>query len=102
MSEPAHDSARCLSASVRPVAILAANRIPFARSNSHYSHASNHEMLTAAFDGLIHRTNLQGALLGEVIAGAVLKHPRDRDLTREAVLSTALAPETPAYDVQRA
>jgi acetyl-CoA C-acetyltransferase len=84
------------------VAILAGNRIPFARSNSLYAHASNHDMLTAALDGLIARAHLQGEVLGEVLAGAVLKHPRDRDLTREAVLSTALAPETPAYDIQQA
>jgi acetyl-CoA C-acetyltransferase len=84
------------------VAVLGGNRIPFARSNSAYSHASNHDMLTAALDGLVERFGLQGELLGEVVAGAVLKHPRDRDLTREAVLSTRLAPQTPGYDVQQA
>ncbi len=86
----------------RPVAVLAGNRIPFARSDSFYAHASNHDMLTAALGGLVSRARLQGELLGEVVAGAVLKHPRDRDLTREALLSTALAPETPAYDIQQA
>jgi acetyl-CoA C-acetyltransferase len=59
-------------------------------------------MLTVALDGLIERFHLEGERLGEVAAGAVLKHSRDRDLTREAVLSTRLAPETPAYDVQQA
>jgi acetyl-CoA C-acetyltransferase len=59
-------------------------------------------MLTAALDGLIDRYGLQGETLGEVAGGAVLKHSRDRDLTRESVLSTRLAPETPAYDVQQA
>jgi acetyl-CoA C-acetyltransferase len=87
---------------VSRVAILGGNRIPFARSDSAYAHASNHDMLTAALAGLIDRFHLQGERLGEVVAGAVLKHPRDRDLTREAVLSTELAPETPAYDVQQA
>ena len=91
-----------MTPSARRVAILAGNRIPFARSNSYYAHASNQDMLTAALDGLIARADLRGELLGEVVAGAVLKHPRDRDLTREAVLSTALAPETPAYDMQQA
>jgi acetyl-CoA C-acetyltransferase len=86
----------------RTAAILSANRIPFARSNSVYSHASNQDMLTAALDGLIDRYGLQGETLGEVAGGAVLKHSRDRDLTRESVLSTRLAPETPAYDVQQA
>ena len=86
----------------RRVAILGGNRIPFARSDSAYAHASNHDMLTVALDGLIERFHLEGERLGEVAAGAVLKHSRDRDLTREAVLSTRLAPETPAYDVQQA
>jgi acetyl-CoA C-acetyltransferase len=91
-----------VNAEVRRVAVLAGNRIPFARSNSAYAHASNHEMLTAALDGLIERCSLAGELLGEVVAGAVLKHSRERDLTREAVLSTRLAPQTPAYDIQQA
>ncbi len=86
----------------RRVAILGGNRIPFARSDSAYAHASNHDMLTVALDGLIERFGLDGQRMGEVAAGAVLKHSRDRDLTREAVLSTRLAPETPAYDVQQA
>ena len=88
--------------SPRRVAVLGGNRIPFARSNSAYAHASCHDMLTTALDGLIERYSLQGELIGEVVAGAVLKHSRDRDLTREAVLSTSLAPETPAYDIQQA
>lgn len=86
----------------RRVAILGGNRTAFARSNSVYAHASNQDMLTAALDGLIERFSLQGERLGEVAGGAVLKHSRDRDLTRESVLGTRLAPETPAYDVQQA
>ena len=88
--------------SPRRVAVIGGNRIPFARSDSAYSHASNQDMLTAALDGLIERFDLAAERLGEVAGGAVLKHSRDRDLTRESVLSTRLAPETPAYDVQQA
>jgi acetyl-CoA C-acetyltransferase len=88
--------------STRAVAVVGGNRIPFARSNSAYSHASNQDMLTAALDGLVDRLSLAGERLGEVAGGAVLKHSRDRDLTRESVLGTRLAPETPAYDVQQA
>jgi len=91
-----------MNAKTRKVAVVGGNRIPFARSNSVYSHASNQDMLTAALDGLIDRYGLQGEQLGEVAGGAVLKHSRDRDLTRESVLSTRLAAETPAYDVQQA
>ena len=87
---------------VRRVAILGGNRIPFARSNGAYFTASNSDMLTAALNGLVERFNLQGQRVGEVVAGAVLKHSRDFNLTRECVLDTALAPETPAYDIQQA
>jgi len=86
----------------RRVAVVAANRIPFARANSTYAHATNQDMLTVTLDGLVDRASLHGERLGEVVGGAVLKHPRDRDLTRESVLGSRLAPETPAYDVQQA
>lgn len=86
----------------RRVAIVGGNRIPFARSNGPYAHASDQDMLTATLDGLVERFGLEGERLDEVVAGAVLKHARDRDLTREAVLGSKLAPETPAYDIQRA
>ena len=84
------------------VAILGGNRIPFARSNGAYSDASNTDMLTAAFNGLIERYNLQDELLGEIVAGAVIKLSRDINLTREAALNTALDPQTPAYDISQA
>lgn len=87
---------------IRRVAIIGGNRIPFARSNGAYFKASNVDMLTAALDGLINRYNLQGQRIGEVVAGAVLKHSRDFNMTRECVLNTKLAPETPAYDIQQA
>jgi acetyl-CoA C-acetyltransferase len=87
---------------VRRVAILGGNRIPFARSNTAYANASNQDMLTFTLQGLVDRFNLHGQRLGEVAAGAVIKHSRDFNLTRESVLSTTLARETPAYDVQQA
>ncbi|HLS48762.1 MAG TPA: acetyl-CoA C-acetyltransferase [Actinomycetaceae bacterium] len=82
--------------------ILGGNRIPFARAGSAYARASNQDMLTAALEGLIARFGLAGATLDEVSGGAVLKHSRDFNLTREAVLGSSLDPHTPAYDVQRA
>jgi acetyl-CoA C-acetyltransferase len=87
---------------VRRVAILGGNRIPFARSNGAYFNASNSDMLTAALNGLVDRFNLQGKRLGEVVAGAVLKHSRDFNMTRECVLSTSLSAQTPAMDLQQA
>ncbi len=87
---------------VRRVAIIGGNRIPFARSNSRYASASNSDMLGAALDGLIARFGLAGQRVGEVVAGAVLKHAKDFNLTREVVLGSKLDPRTPAYDIQQA
>jgi len=87
---------------VRRVAVIGGNRIPFARSNTAYSKISNQELLTSALRGLVDRFGLQGQRLGEVVAGAVIKHSRDFNLTREAAMSCGLAPETPAYDIQQA
>jgi acetyl-CoA C-acetyltransferase len=84
------------------IAILGGNRIPFARSNGPYAEASNQDMLTAALDGLVARFGLPGERAGELVAGAVLKHSRDFNLTRECVLGSALDNATPAYDLQQA
>ncbi|GAA4285515.1 acetyl-CoA C-acetyltransferase [Brevibacterium daeguense] len=86
----------------RRAAILGGNRIPFARSNREYARASNQDMLTSALDGLVARFGLADRRLGEVAAGAVLKHSKDINLTREAVLGSALSPETPAMDLSQA
>ncbi|MEJ1114945.1 acetyl-CoA C-acetyltransferase [Paenarthrobacter sp. CCNWLY172] len=86
----------------RKAVIVGGNRIPFARTGGAYVKSSNQDMLTAALEGLIARFGLQDEHIGEVAAGAVLKHSRDFNLTREAVLGSALSPETPAYDLQQA
>lgn len=87
---------------IRRVAIIGGNRIPFVRSNTAYSHASNMDMLTAALQGLVQRFDLEGERLGEVAAGAVMKHSRDFNLAREATLDSGLSLQTPAYDIQQA
>lgn len=86
----------------RRAAVLGGNRIPFARQFGAYAEASNQDLLTAALEGLLARYGLAGERLDEVVAGAVVKHSRDFNLTREAVLGSSLAPSTPAYDVQQA
>jgi acetyl-CoA C-acetyltransferase len=88
--------------STRRVAVLGGTRIPFARQNGPYARASNQDMFTATLDGLAERFGLDGCAIGEVAAGGVLKQSRDFQLTRESVLGSKLAPETPAYDVQQA
>jgi acetyl-CoA C-acetyltransferase len=84
------------------VAIVGASRIPFARAHGAYAHAGNQDMLTAALRGLVDKCALTGQRLGDVIAGAVLKHSKDFNLVRECVLSSGLDPQTPGLDIQRA
>src|SRR5450755_5188639 len=84
------------------VAILGGVRTPFARSHTAYAGTDNQELLSAALRGLVERFRLQGERLGDVIAGAVIKHPKDYNLTRESLLATGLDPHTPGLDVQRA
>src|SRR5204862_7287154 len=90
------------STRVRRVAILGGNRIPFVRANTAYADVSNQDMLTEALNGLAARYSLDGERVGEVVAGAVLKHSRDFNLAREAVLGSRLSATTPAYDLQQA
>jgi acetyl-CoA C-acetyltransferase len=87
---------------VRPVAIIGGLRIPFARAHGAYARVGNQDMLTAVLRGLVDRYSLSGARLGDVIAGAVIKHSRDYNLARECVLGSGLDAQTPGLDVQRA
>jgi acetyl-CoA C-acetyltransferase len=91
-----------VGSAVRRVAIVGGIRIPFARSYTAYAKATNQDLLTAAFRAVVDRFKLQGQRLGDVAAGAVIKHPRDYNLTRECVLSSGLDPQTPGVDLQRA
>jgi acetyl-CoA C-acetyltransferase len=59
-------------------------------------------MMSATLRALVQRFDLAGQRLGDVALGAVIKHSRDWNLARESTLSSGLAPETPAFDMQRA
>jgi len=91
-----------MTPSPRRVAIVGGVRTPFARANTAYNEASNQQMLTTALKSLVSRFHLENERIGEVAAGAVIKHSRDWNLARESTLGSGLHPETPAYDVQRA
>ena len=86
----------------RRVAVIGGARIPFARANGAYSSVGNQEMLTASLRAVVDRFSLRGLRLGDVVAGAVMKHSTQWNLTRESLLDSGLAPETPGLDVQRA
>jgi acetyl-CoA C-acetyltransferase len=91
-----------VGANPRRVAIIGGVRIPFARGNGAYGEVGNQEMLTAALRGVVERFGLQGQKVDDVAAGAVMKHSSQWNLTRESVLGSGLAFETPGMDLQRA
>ncbi len=86
----------------RRVAVIGGARIPFARAHGAYASVGNQEMLTASLKAVVDRFSLRGVTLGDVVAGAVMKHSSQWNLAREALLDSGLAPETPGLDVQRA
>src|SRR6202166_4436452 len=96
------ESPMLVGASPRRVAIIGGVRIPFVRGNGAYAQAGNQDMLTAALHGVVERYGLQGQRLDDGAAGAVMKHSSQWNLTRESVLGSGLAAETPGFDLQRA
>ena len=88
--------------STRRVAVVGGNRIPFARSDGAYATRPTRTCSPPRWTGWSPGSGWPGERVGEVAAGAVLKHSRDFNLTRESVLGSRLDPHTPAYDVQQA
>jgi acetyl-CoA C-acetyltransferase len=86
----------------RRVAVIGSSRTPFARAYTAYAEASNQQLLVAALRSLVDKFDLQGQRLGDVIAGATIKHSVDYNLVRESLQSAGLHPETPGLDLQRA
>src|SRR5690242_3211549 len=91
-----------LGSTARRIAVIGGIRIPFCRAHTAYARCSNQDMMTAVLRALVSRYSLEGQRLGDVALGAVIKHSRDFNLARESTLSSGLAPETPAFDIQRA
>ncbi len=87
---------------MRKVAIINGSRVPFVKSMTNYQGASNQDLLSAAMNDLVSKNKLQDKLIGDVIAGTVMNHPFDWNLSREVVLGSELAPETPGLNIQRA
>jgi acetyl-CoA C-acetyltransferase len=91
-----------VGSSPRRVAVIGGARIPFARAQGAYASVGNQQMLTAALKAVVEKFRLQGVRLGDVVAGAVMKHSSQWNLAREALLDSGLSPETPGLDDQRA
>ena len=87
---------------IRRGAVLGGQRIPFARAHGAYAAVGNPDMLGAVMRAMVAKYGLAGLRLGDVIAGATIKHSKDFNLVRECVLASGLDPQTPGLDVQRA
>lgn len=87
---------------MKKVAIINGSRTPFVKSMTNYLGSTNQDLLTAAFNDVVKKNNLQGKKLGDVVMGTVMNHPFDWNLAREVVLGSELSPETPGMNIQRA
>ena len=87
---------------MKKVVIAGGARIPFCRAGSSYASSSNQELITAALQALVKKFGLEGKAVGDVALGGVMNHASDWNMAREAVLGSGLAPETPAFGLQRA
>ena len=87
---------------IRKVVICGGTRIPFVKSFTKYNDVSNKDMMTFVLKNLVSKYNLKGKKVDEIALGAVMKHADDWNMARESVLGSGLAPESPAYDLQRA
>lgn len=86
----------------RRVAVLGGTRIPFCKRDTAYSDLDNFGMSVKVLGALVEKFGLQGVELGEVAFGAVMKHPADWNLAREAAQSSGLAMTTPGITTARA
>ena len=88
--------------SLRRIAVVGGARIPFCRSNTLYADLTNQQMMTTALQGVVDKYDLSGAIIDEVVGGAVVTHSRDWNLAREAVVGTTLHPNTPGVTMMQA
>jgi acetyl-CoA C-acetyltransferase len=84
------------------VGVIGGVRIPFCRNNTAYADVGNFGMSVKVLGALVERFGLHGVELGEVAMGAVIRHPSEWNLAREALLSSGLAPTTPGITTARA
>jgi acetyl-CoA C-acetyltransferase len=86
----------------RKVVIAGGARIPFCRAGSNYADVTNQELMTASIRAVVEKFKLEGKSVGDVALGGVMNHASDWNMAREVVLGSGLAPETPAFGIQRA
>ncbi len=86
----------------RRVAVLGGTRIPFCKRDTVYADLGNLGLSVKVLGALVEKFGLQGVEMGEVAFGAVMKHPADWNLAREAAQSSGLAMTTPGITTARA
>ncbi len=86
----------------RRVAVVGGVRIPFCKRDTAYADLGNFGMSVEVLGALVEKFGLHGVELGEVAFGAVMKHPADWNLAREALQSSGLTPTTPGITTARA
>ena len=84
------------------VYVLGSARIPFVKSQTNYNDITRKDLMVASLQGLVERFDLHGKLIGDTALGAVMNSSADFNLSRDAILSTTVDPNSPAFNIQRA
>ncbi|MCH8492286.1 MAG: acetyl-CoA C-acyltransferase FadI [Idiomarina sp.] len=84
------------------IAIVAGLRTPFAKQASYFHGVPALDMGTMVVQELIQRTNLNPALVEQLVYGQVVQMPEAPNIAREIVLATSLPVNTDAFSVSRA
>ncbi|HEY8280222.1 MAG TPA: acetyl-CoA C-acetyltransferase [Bdellovibrionota bacterium] len=87
---------------MKKVVVAGGARIPFCRAGSSYANVGNQELMTASVKAVVEKFRLNGKTVGDVALGGVMNHSSDWNMAREVALGSNLAPETPAFGLQRA
>ncbi|NVK88725.1 MAG: acetyl-CoA C-acyltransferase FadI [Gammaproteobacteria bacterium] len=88
--------------SAERVAIVAGLRTPFARQLTHYRTLNPVDLGKLVVNEMLARTELDPALIDQVVFGQVLAMPDAPNIAREIVLGTGMNVHTDAYSVSRA
>ncbi len=86
----------------RRVAIVGGLRTPFMKAGSKYRDLSALDLGAAVTNELLHRSNLEGGQIDQLIAGAVVADPGAPNIAREIVMRCNMPASVDSYSVSRA
>lgn len=93
---------RLLTANGDRIAIVAGLRTPFAKQATYFHGVPALDMGSMVVQELIQRTNLDPALVEQLVFGQVVQMPEAPNIAREIVLATSLPVTCDAFSVSRA